>query len=207
MVSWWTVDASRVTDEIRARVVSDWLEPLEQMYVVGELRAEAEAGDAAALDVLRSLRQRPDIFRTVANEIDHILAGQVSETAASPPTTSPFTVFISYRREDSEDATGRIRDRLKDRFGAAAVFMDIDSIPPGIDFRAHIAAAIDACDVVLVVIGSRWLEREGGVAARIHDERDFVRQEIRAALARDIRQSRCSSRTPLHPTTLISPTT
>jgi hypothetical protein len=108
-------------------------------------------------------------------------------TAATSREKSAFTTFISYRREDSEDVTGRIRDRLKARFGPAGIFMDIDSIPPGIDFRQHIAAAVESCDAVLVVIGRRWLERPSGASeARIRGEHDFVRQEIRSALARDI---------------------
>jgi molecular chaperone DnaK (HSP70) len=104
----------------------------------------------------------------------------------SVPEPTPFRAFISYRRDDSEDVTGRIRDRLKDRFGSPAVFMDIDSIPPGVDFRKDIAAAIEVCDVVLVVIGQKWLETSTHNKPRIHDEGDVVRQEIRSALARDI---------------------
>jgi hypothetical protein len=40
-------------------------------------------------------------------------------------------IFISYRRADSPDATGRIYDRLVAEFGRAQVFKDIDSIPLG----------------------------------------------------------------------------
>ena len=37
---------------------------------------------------------------------------------------------------------GRIRDRLALRYGEDAVFMDIDDIPYGKDFRAHIHGAV-----------------------------------------------------------------
>ena len=47
-------------------------------------------------------------------------------------------ITISYRRDDSMDITGRIFDRLTSRYGREAVFRDIDSIPPGRDFREHI---------------------------------------------------------------------
>jgi formylglycine-generating enzyme required for sulfatase activity len=47
-------------------------------------------------------------------------------------------IFISYRRRDSAGVTGRIYDRLCAHFGWDAVFMDIDSIPFGEDFRERI---------------------------------------------------------------------
>jgi hypothetical protein len=36
-------------------------------------------------------------------------------------------IFISYRRSDSPDATGRIYDGLVSEFGKAQVFKDVDS--------------------------------------------------------------------------------
>jgi hypothetical protein len=47
-------------------------------------------------------------------------------------------VFLSYRRDDSGDLIGRIRDRLAAALGAPAIFTDIDSMPPGADFRQQI---------------------------------------------------------------------
>ena len=47
-------------------------------------------------------------------------------------------ITISYRRDDSMDITGRIFDRLTSRYGRETVFRDIDSVPPGLDFREHI---------------------------------------------------------------------
>jgi hypothetical protein len=37
-------------------------------------------------------------------------------------------IFLSYRREDSADISGRIFDHLERRFGRALLFMDVDSI-------------------------------------------------------------------------------
>src|SRR5262249_7141924 len=73
-------------------------------------------------------------------------------------------VFISYRREDSTDITYRLDDWLSRHFGRDNVFLDIDTIPPGVDFHKHLDAAVGRCDVLLAVIGSLWLEvrhREG----------------------------------------------
>ena len=47
-------------------------------------------------------------------------------------------ISISYRRDDTGPVTGRLSDRLIDRYGAQSIFVDIDSIPAGVDFRHHI---------------------------------------------------------------------
>jgi len=92
-------------------------------------------------------------------------------------------IFLSYRRQDSAGVAGRIYDRLSAHFGSDAVFMDIDSIPFGDDFREHVDSALGRCDVVVAVIGPGW---SGKIDAsrRIDDPKDFVRIEIEAALQR-----------------------
>ncbi len=103
------------------------------------------------------------------------------------PTKSVNQIFISYRREDSPDATGRIYDRLVQRFGKAAIFKDVDSIPLGINFKQHLDSVVKECAVVLVVIGKYWLEATGESGKRrLDDARDFVRIEIESALRRSI---------------------
>ena len=94
-------------------------------------------------------------------------------------------IFLSYRRQDSAGAAGRIYDRLRAHFGDDAIFMDIDAIPFGLDFREHIRSALDDCGVVLAVIGRRWAG-ETGAPRRIDDPRDFVRIEIESALERNL---------------------
>jgi len=47
-------------------------------------------------------------------------------------------IFVSYRRQDSADVTGRIYDRLVQRFDKEQIFKDVDSIPLGVDFREHL---------------------------------------------------------------------
>jgi formylglycine-generating enzyme required for sulfatase activity len=95
--------------------------------------------------------------------------------------------FLSYRREDTADITGRIYDCLVRHYGAENVFQDVDSIPPGVDFRKQLSEAVGRCQVLLAVIGRQWLtvtNRAG--KRRLDDARDFVRIEIEAALQRDI---------------------
>jgi hypothetical protein len=96
-------------------------------------------------------------------------------------------VFISYRREDSRDVTDRICDRLASHLGKENIFKDVDSIPLGTDFRRVLEKAIDECDMLLVVIGNRWLQLSDEADRRRLDyDDDFVRIEIERALARDI---------------------
>jgi TonB family protein len=96
-------------------------------------------------------------------------------------------IMISYRRADSTPITGRIYDRLLARFGADHVFMDIDSIPIGTDYRTHIDDSLKSCDVLLTVIGPRWLGAGDVGARRIDDPTDLVRLEVAHALERNIR--------------------
>ena len=77
-------------------------------------------------------------------------------------------IFISYRRDDSAASAGRLCDRLGAAFGADQVFMDVEDIPPGADFSAHISAKIGACDALLARISheavTEWVfEARGGV--------------------------------------------
>jgi hypothetical protein len=81
---------------------------------------------------------------------------------------------------------GRICDQLKARFGNDSVYMDIDSIPPGIDFRDHIYAALDQADVLLVIVGPKWLGTRRGGRHRITEDHDLVRAEVETALKRKI---------------------
>ena len=90
-------------------------------------------------------------------------------------------IAISYRRTDAEAMAGRIRDRLVSHFGEASVFMDIDSIPVGVDFRDHVRSEIGAADIVLVIIGPAWLGRKSRTS-RILDPQDPVRVELEIAL-------------------------
>jgi TIR domain len=91
-------------------------------------------------------------------------------------------IIVSYRRSDSAAITGRIFDRLVDRYGEESVFMDIDGIPFGTDFRHHIQDALRDADILLAVVGPDWLGRGADGKSRIQDEADPVRVEIETAL-------------------------
>src|SRR5262245_35102116 len=92
-------------------------------------------------------------------------------------------IFISYRRSDSQDVTGRIYDRLVARFSHKAVFKDVDNIPLGVAFPLHIQRMLGKANVVLVIIGPTWVTATDEQGRRRLDEpNDFVRVEVETAL-------------------------
>jgi hypothetical protein len=93
-------------------------------------------------------------------------------------------ITISYRRDDSLDITGRIFDRLAGHFGREAVFRDIDSVPPGVDFRRHIDRVLDESDIILAIVGPRWIGPDNE-QRRLASPADPVRLEIETALRKD----------------------
>jgi hypothetical protein len=66
-------------------------------------------------------------------------------------------IIISYRRADSDAIAGRIRDRLANHFGDSSIFMDIDSIPFGTDFRDCIRDPLLDSDILIAIVGPKWL--------------------------------------------------
>lgn len=98
------------------------------------------------------------------------------------------TIFISYRRDDSAGYAGRIHERLASLFGTQSVFIDLDDIPPGVNFVRTIEDQVAACNVMLVLIGRRWLDsRDASGRRRIDDPQDFVRLEVAKGLAQNAR--------------------
>ena len=96
-------------------------------------------------------------------------------------------IFISYRRDDADEAAGRLSDHLVNQFGQDSVFMDVDGIAPGRDFRKVIEETLTQCDVLLGVMGRNWLDiKDETGQRRLENEYDFVRLEIASALRRDI---------------------
>ena len=91
-------------------------------------------------------------------------------------------ICLSYRRSESAAITGRIFDRLASRYGNDSVFLDIESIPYGKDFHQHIQDVLRQVDVLVAVVGPKWLGPQEGAIDRIHDEKDPIRIEVQTAL-------------------------
>src|SRR6516162_4523447 len=100
----------------------------------------------------------------------------------------PGRIFMSYRRQDTAYPASWLYDRLASHFGRDQVFKDVDSIELGDDFIDVITTAVGSCDVLLALIGDRWLTTtDSDGQRRLDDPHDFVRLEIEAALARNVR--------------------
>jgi len=103
------------------------------------------------------------------------------DVAANPQSR----IFISYRREDSEHAAGRLAADLRNEFAPQQVFLDIASIDPGADFVLTLKRGLADCAAVLVVIGPRWLAvTDDKGRRRLDSPDDWVRQEIAESLRR-----------------------
>ena len=97
------------------------------------------------------------------------------------------TVFISYRRENTAGEARALFNDLAARLGENSVFMDVDSIALGRDFRSVLQETTASCDLMLVLIGRNWADaKDEGGRTRLENPADYVRLEIEAALGRDI---------------------
>src|SRR5260370_26333833 len=96
-------------------------------------------------------------------------------------------IFISYRRDDTEGEAGRLFDDLTRSFGENSVFMDVDGINPGMDFRKAIDDNVSSCGVLLAMIGpTRSTIKNNAGERRLDAADDFFRLEIPSARPRNI---------------------
>ena len=97
-------------------------------------------------------------------------------------------MFVSYRRSGASTIAYRLTDELQRVFGEKSVFLDVESISPGIPFAQAIQQSLNQCSVVLIVIGPEWIrmaDDEGN--RRLDNSDDWVRQEVKLALSSDVR--------------------
>jgi hypothetical protein len=187
----------------------------EQLAVVARLRTAWERPKErdAALALLQELRQRPDLYSAPSREIARLLQDQIPDSAEQAPPTEPIApsteadttaqvsdvppdeipdkptakIFLCYRREDTQWVARSIYESLSARYGEMQVFRDIDSTPAGVKYSTWIESRIGQCSVMLVVIGDAWSSAEDHAGRRRLDlPKDWVRQEIEAALSRQI---------------------
>lgn len=97
-------------------------------------------------------------------------------------------IFISYRRDDTRQAAGRLADDLSDKLGAERIFRDIEKIELGVDFEQALNQALENCEVMLVLIGRQWLTvADAQGLRRLDHPNDWIRIEIVTALKRGVR--------------------
>lgn len=108
--------------------------------------------------------------------------------AAKRRRTIVSKLFISYRRHDTQYPAHMIYAALIRSVPGARVFMDVDSIPLGSNFRKVLKDWVHQCDALLALIGPGWLDSIDPKTKRrrLENPNDFVRVEISEALEREI---------------------
>ena len=95
----------------------------------------------------------------------------------------PNSIFISYRRLDSQHAAFAIADRLRWAFGEGEVFFDRGSIRAGNEWPAVLRRGLEEARVLVLIVGDAWLSTtDKWRRRRIDDPDDWVRREILTAL-------------------------
>ena len=97
-------------------------------------------------------------------------------------------VFISYRRNGTKYQARMIYAAFCKAIPKDDVFMDVDSIRPGANFRKILKDWVNQCEVLLALIGPGWIDARDPKTKgrRLDSESDYVRIEIGEALARNI---------------------
>ena len=97
------------------------------------------------------------------------------------------TIFISYRREETAGEARALFNDLVATLGKDAVFMDVDNISLGRDFRLALQESLASCGLMIVLIGKHWLDSKNEAGqVRLENPNDFVRLEVGTALKRNI---------------------
>jgi serine/threonine protein kinase len=113
--------------------------------------------------------------------------GRAKQEAQEAPLAHQPKIFLCYRREDTQWVARSIYESLSVKYGYERVFRDIDSTPMGVRYSTWIESRVSQCSVMIVLIGDAWASaKDQAGRRRLELPRDWVRQEIEAALARDI---------------------
>jgi len=190
--------ASRLCDEaqsgqilISQRVFAS-VERLVEAEHAGDLNLKGFHRPMAAYNV-RCWREDQPAHDDAASDGEETLALEAKQRDSPPPMLNEqkdkpgmTKIIISYRRSSSEWAALRIFDRLVAHYGRDSVFMDIDSIPFGNDFREHIDKAVRESDILIAVVGLDWIGVRDHGPNRIEEATDPVRIEVESALEQGI---------------------
>ena len=97
-------------------------------------------------------------------------------------------IFISYRRADSITYADLIYQEFAAQIGKQNLFYDVEAIQLGDNFADIIEERVNSCDVLIAIIGPKWLTiSDDQGRRRIGLPDDYVHHEIATALSNKIR--------------------
>jgi hypothetical protein len=140
--------------------------------LVGSFTRELQKIDAAKL--------RSDWAAIVGGSDEDALAPEPEGLGGARELTGGPRVFISYRREDSSLYAYLLYVSLLAGVRNVAVFRDSDTLKAGMEFSKKIPETLAECDILLAIIGKKWLGIRGDTR-RIDLSEDWVRLEVAAA--------------------------
>jgi tetratricopeptide (TPR) repeat protein len=96
-------------------------------------------------------------------------------------------IFISYRREDSQDTAWALADKLQSRYGPKSVFLDREQVDLGSDWRLQIDEALRGSKILFALIGPNWLfAKDAWGRRRIDRDDDVLAYELASARDRSV---------------------
>lgn len=122
----------------------------------------------------------PQVFITAEGMDKYDSSNKIAPTAEA-------SMFVNYREQDTLSDLETLGFRLKTHFGEEAVFIARGCVELGLDWERRIEVAARVCNVMIVLIGPRWLsitDKDGH--RRLGDPQDMLRREIETALERGI---------------------
>ncbi|OLF09250.1 toll/interleukin-1 receptor domain-containing protein [Actinophytocola xanthii] len=97
-------------------------------------------------------------------------------------------IFINYRTPDEPAYAVLLKQELSRVFGECAVFLAATMVPAGEDFERELLRRVRGAEVLLAVVGPRWLSATNAAGTRaLDDPDDWVRREITEAFDNGVR--------------------
>ena len=161
------------------------LSPSRSMSDTGRLLRVLD-GVLADAQIPREYVARENTDRQAREQLQYAKPEAREQQEASDQIEQP-NIFLCYRREDTQGFARGIYQSLVGKYGHEQVFRDIDSTPAGVRFSTWIESRVSQCSVMIVLIGNAWSSAKDPRGQRRLDlPKDWVRQEIEAAIRRDI---------------------
>jgi hypothetical protein len=125
----------------------------------------------------------------------HVSSRPCAIIVSNPPVTRrherephlPMRVFVNYRTNDERATALLVARHLSERVGDKNVFLDTKSIEPGALFDDVLLRNVWRSDVMVSIMGARWLDFPGRDGRAIDDPEDWIHRELVEALTHQVR--------------------